>query len=150
MSWDDPARYDVDIARALRTPGGHLSIGRGGFLLHYEHARLSGHDCDVIKDAAVAAGLPVIDRRTLPFDLAAHLAVRGPMIAVNEPPSPRPWHGLAYAPLEAVAAAYRRAGADVINIPEHREHDGVFDAMPPGPAADVIDFWLRYVRAHGA
>ncbi len=52
MSWDDPARYDADIARALATPGGHLSIGRGGFTLHYENARLGGCDCETIKAAA--------------------------------------------------------------------------------------------------
>ena len=63
MSWDDPNRYDDYIARALATPGGHLSIGRGGFALHFENARLSGYDDDVIKAVAVAAGLPVIDSR---------------------------------------------------------------------------------------
>jgi len=67
MSGNDRARYDADIARALRTPGGHLSIGRGGFTLHYEHTRLSGYDCDVVKEAAVAAGLPMIDSRMIPF-----------------------------------------------------------------------------------
>jgi hypothetical protein len=34
--------------------------------------------------------LPVIDSRMIPFDLAATLAVRGPMIAVNTEPSPKP------------------------------------------------------------
>jgi len=92
MSWDDPNRYDDYIARALATPGGHLSIGRGGFVLHFENARLSGYDDDVIKPVAVAAGLPVIDSRIVPFELAAKLAVNGPMIAVNAEPSPRPWH----------------------------------------------------------
>jgi len=150
MSGNDRTRYDTGIARALRTPGGHLSIGRGGFTLHYEHARLSGYDCDAIKKAAIAAGLPVIDSRMIPFELAAKLAVSGPMIAVNEPASPRPWHGLSYAPLEAVAAAYRRAGAEVINVPEQPEYDGMFDAVLPGPAADLIEFWLNHVRAHGA
>ena len=149
MRWDDPDRYDEDIAKALATPGGHLSIGRGGFTLHYENSRLSGYDCDVIKHAAIATGLPVIDSRMVPFELAARLAVNGPMIAVNEPPRPRPWHALSYAPLGAVAAAYRKAGADVFNVPEAAEHDGVFDAMPPGPQSQMVDFWLNYVRAHG-
>jgi hypothetical protein len=110
MSWNDPNRYDRDIARALATAGGHLSIGRGGFTLHYENARLEGYDCDTVKAAAIRAGLPVIDSRTVPFTIVAKLAVKGPMIAVNAPPSPRPWHGLSYAPLAAVAAAYRKAG----------------------------------------
>lgn len=147
MSWNDPARYDADIVRALATPGGHLSIGRGGFTLHYETARLSGYDCDTIKAAAIAAGLPVIDSREAPFDAVAQLAVRGPMIAVNQPPSARPWHALAYAPLAAVAAAYRRAGAEVHNIPGCPEHDAIFNALPPGPEATLIEFWLKHVGA---
>ena len=145
MNWAAPDRYDAHIAKALATPGGHLSIGRGGFTLHYENARLSGYDCDAIKQAAIAAGLPVIDSRMVPFELAAKLAVKGPMIAVNEPPSPRPWHALSYAPLEAVAAAYRKAGADVLNVPEVPQYDGVFDAAPPVP--ELIDFWLSHVHS---
>jgi hypothetical protein len=150
MSWDGPNRYDDYVARALETPGGHLSIGRGGFTLHFENARLSGYDDDVIKAVAIAAGLPVIDSRMVPFELAAKLAVSGPMAAVNAEPSPQPWHALAYAPLAAVAAAYRKAGADVINVPEDPEYDGCFAAMPPGPASALIDFWLDHVRMHGA
>ena len=116
MSRDDVRRYDAEIARALATPGGHLSIGRGGFCLHFDHSRLSGYDDDVIKHAAIAAGLPVIDSRPVPFDIAAKLAIRGPMIAVNQAPAPPPWHAFSYAPLEAVAAIYRKAGAEVFNI----------------------------------
>lgn len=38
--------YSADIAAALATPGGHLSIGRGGFTLHYRNgAMLSGYGC---------------------------------------------------------------------------------------------------------
>jgi hypothetical protein len=110
--------YKPDIARALATLGGHLQIGRGGFTLHFDNCRLSGYDCDTIKAEAIAAGLPVIDSRKLPFDIAALLAVSGPMITVNQPPSERPWHGFAYAPLAVVGTAYRHAGADVHNIPD--------------------------------
>jgi len=148
MSRDSPDRYDADVVKALATPGGHLSIGRGGFTLHYENSRLSGYDCEFIKQVAIAAGLPVIDSRMVPFDLAAKLAVNGPMIAVNEPPGPRPWHALSYAPLEAVGTAYRKAGAEVFNLPKVSGFDEVFDAMPNGPPGSLIDFWLNYVRAH--
>ena len=149
MSWDNwnnPNRYDAEIARSLATPGGHLSIGRGGCTLYYDNVRVSGCDCDLIKAVAVAAGLPVIDSRNVAFDLAADLAISGPMIAVNKAPSPRPWHSLADAPLAAVAAAYRVAGADIINLPEHPEYDGWFYARPPGPAATLIQSWLTYIR----
>lgn len=149
MTWNDPGEYDTYIARALATPGGHLSLGRGGFTLHFENARLEGYECETVKKAAIAAGLPVIDSRCVPFDLAAKLAVRGPTIAVNNQPSPRPWHGFSHAPIEAVAAVYRRAGAGVFNIGDCEEHEAVFNEAPPGPLGDLLDYWLDHVRTHG-
>jgi hypothetical protein len=71
-----------------------------------------------MKAACVAAGLPIIDSRMIDFDTALDLAVKGPMIAVGEAPSPQPWHSLAYAPLTYVAGLYRAAGAEVINLPD--------------------------------
>ena len=111
-------RYGHHIREALTTEGGHLAIGRGGFTLYFARgAYLSGHDCDAIKTACIAAGLPVIDSRALPFEVVCDLAVRGPMVAVGEPASPSPWGAFAYAPLAAVADAYRAAGAEVWNLP---------------------------------
>jgi hypothetical protein len=106
------------IASALATQGGHLFIGRGGFSLHYENGWLSGYDCEAVKAAAIAAGLPVIDCRNVDLGKVAELAIRGLMIAVDRPADPLPWNALSYAPLVAVAEAYARAGADVRNLPE--------------------------------
>ena len=78
--------------------------------------RLSGYDCERIKARCIAAGLPVIDSRMVPFDEVVRLAVRGPMVAVGEPPGAPPYHALSYAPLAEVASAYRAAGAEVFNI----------------------------------
>lgn len=111
-------RYGHYIREALTTEGGHLAIGRGGFTLYFAGgAYLSGHDCEMIKTASIAAGLPVIDSRALPFEVVCDLAVRGPMVAVGEPASPPPWDAFSYAPLAAVAAAYCAAGAEVWNLP---------------------------------
>jgi len=53
------ADYDTYISRALATDGGHLSIGRGGFSLYFGRgAHLSGYDCEPVKAACIAAGLP--------------------------------------------------------------------------------------------
>ena len=109
--------YAETIVKALATEGGHLFIGRGGFSLHYEAGWLSGYDCETVKAAAIAAGLPVIDSRMIDFGKVAELAVRGPMIAVGKPADPPPWGALSYAPLVAVAEAYARAGAEVRNVP---------------------------------
>lgn len=111
-------RYGDYIREALITEGGHLAIGRGGFTLYFARgAYLSGHACETIKTACIAAGLPVIDSRGLPFEVVCDLAVRGPMVAVGEPASPLPWGAFSYAPLVAVADAYRAAGAEVWNLP---------------------------------
>lgn len=105
------------IARALATVDGHLAIGRGGYTLHYDcGCRLSGYDVEPIKAACIAVGLPVIDSREVPFEVVAKLAVGGPMVAVGEPPGEPPFGALSYAPLAAVAAAYRKAGAEVHNL----------------------------------
>ncbi|MEE3502990.1 hypothetical protein [Acidiphilium acidophilum] len=88
----DDHRYDDLIARALTTEGGHLSIGRGGFILWYDDsARLSGSDADPIKAACIGAGLLVIDSRGLDFAAVVRLALQGPMIAVGIPPDPVPY-----------------------------------------------------------
>jgi hypothetical protein len=116
---DDAALRDYDdyIASALRTEGGHLSIGRGGFILYYAGgARLSGYDCEPIKACCIAVGLPVIDSRMAALEDVVRLAVSGPMPAVGEDPNPPPYHALSYAPLAVLANAYRAAGAEVFNI----------------------------------
>ena len=100
------------IARALATVGGHLAIGRGGYTLHYDRGcRLSGYDVDPVKAACIAAGLPVIDSREVPFEVVAKLAVSGPMVAVGEEADPPPWHAVAFVPLRVVAEAYRGSGS---------------------------------------
>jgi hypothetical protein len=112
------ADYSADIAAALATEGGHLSIGRGGFTLHYcSGAMLSGYGCEEIKTQSTAAGLPVIDSRYVDFHAVLQLTLGGPLVAVGREPEPAPWHGLSYAPLRAVAAGYAAAGAEVRNIP---------------------------------
>jgi len=136
------------IARALLTPGGHLSIGRGGFTLHYDNCRLSGYDCDEVKVEAIAAGLPVIDTRLVPFSLAAKLAVHGPMIAVNKNPDAAPWNGFSSAPLAAVATAYRQVGADVHNIADCSKARLWFADHPLAPLDDLLDGWLAHVLRH--
>ncbi|WP_372502292.1 hypothetical protein P7L66_12650 [Tistrella mobilis] len=113
--------YSADIAKALATLGGHLTIGRGGFSLHYLNeydgqSSLSGYDCDTVKQQAIAAGLPVIDSRCVDFDKVAKLATSGPMICVGGTPEPEPWGAFSYAPLVAVARAYAAAGAEVYNL----------------------------------
>jgi hypothetical protein len=109
--------YGDYIASALKTGGGHLSIGRGGFILHFVNgSRLSGYDCDHIKLCCIEAGLPVIDSRMVDFDQVVRLSVNGPMVAVGGDADMPPWHALSFAPLGVVAKAYQEAGAEVFNI----------------------------------
>ena len=77
------------IAKALATEGGHLSIGRGGFILWYgDGCRLLGYDPEPIKAACIEAGLPVIDSRGVAFDAVAQV---GGHIAFSVPER----HGIA-------------------------------------------------------
>lgn len=110
--------YSDDIASALATEGGYLAVGLGGFILHFRNGAMrSGYACETIKAQCIAAGLPVIDSRPVDFGAAARLALNGAMAAVGRKPDPAPWHGLSYAPLSAIAAAYAAAGAEVWNFP---------------------------------
>lgn len=110
--------YSDDIVAALATPGGHLSIGRGGFTLYHRHgAMLSGYGCEAIK-AQASRPVSVIDSRNVDFDVVLQLTLCGPLVAVGREPEPFPWHGLSYAPLQAVAFRYAAAGAEVWNIPD--------------------------------
>ena len=113
------ARDDADaIGRALAVDGGHLFVGDGGFTLAYGRGTtLSGYDVAPVKAACIAAGLPVIDSRRLGFEIALHLAIHTPMIAVGEPADAEPWHAMAHAPLHHVAALYHAGGAEVVNLP---------------------------------
>ena len=113
------ARDDADaINRALAVDGGHLFVGEGGFTLAYQRGTtLSGCDVELVKAACVAVGVPVIDSRRLGFEIALHLAIHTPMIAVGKPPDAEPWHAMAHAPLHHVAALYHAAGAEVVNLP---------------------------------
>jgi hypothetical protein len=98
--------YGEYITSALQTEAGHLSIGRG--------ARLGGYDCEHIKTCCIAAGVPVIDSRMVPFE---------DVVRLGEEASAPPYHALSFAPLGVVAQAYRAAGAEVFNLPD-----------PAGPA----------------
>lgn len=134
-------RYAEAIALALATPGGHLSIGPAGCTLHWAEpattipvpasaeapgytitarptSRLSGAPPAELKALCVAAGLPVLDCSAVPFEVAWQLIASGPMVAVACEPTPPPWGPLTHAPLAHVAALYRAAGAEVLNIPD--------------------------------
>jgi hypothetical protein len=140
----EPFRIEPYIEEAKRTAGGHLHIGRGGYTLHGP-SQLSGYDCDAVKARCIAAGLPVIDSRNVAFDRAANLSVRGPMIAVGKAPDPPPWNAFSYAPLGVVAAAFRKAGAQVFNIAEDDLNEAAFPDLPNGPLKSVIEGWHDYV-----
>lgn len=141
----EPFRIEPYMEAAKQTPGGHLHIGRAGYTLHAASSCLSGYDCDAVKSACIAAGLPVIDSRDIAMERAANLAVHGPMIAVDKAPDPPPWNAFSYAPLGVVAAAYREAGADIFNIAEADLDETAFPDLPNGSLKSVIEGWHDYV-----
>jgi hypothetical protein len=141
----EPFRVEPYIEGAKKTPGRHLYIGRAGDSLHSASSCLSGYDCEAVKSACIGARLPVIDTRNISFDQAASLSVRGPMIAVDKAPDPPPWNAFSYAPLGVVAAAYRKAGAEIFNIAEADLDETAFPDLLNGPLKSIIEGWHDYV-----
>jgi hypothetical protein len=112
----DPAAY---IKQAKAVEGGHLSIGRGGYTLHFaEGSTLGGYDIDKMKALCIEAGLPVIDSRCVPFDLVVDLAISGPMAAVATAPRFFMSRAFSYVPIAEWVASYRAPGAEIYNMPE--------------------------------
>lgn len=106
------------VQQALAVEGGHLFLGLDGTVLRFAPgARVSGFPCEAVKAVCLAAGLPVIDCRAVPFRRLYAVVVEGPMVAVGKPPDPRPWHSLSDAPLAHVAAFHHAIGAAVFNVP---------------------------------
>lgn len=114
-----PSHYRPYIEQALATRDGYLSIGRGGFILHFgDGGMLSGYEIETVKAECIAAGLPVIDSLGVSLDDLVDIAVVGPMVAVGRESDPEPRDALSYAPLHEVALAYAAAGAEIWNMPE--------------------------------
>ena len=67
---------------------------------------ITAHDCGATKEIRAARGLPVIDKRDVPFDLPTRPAARGPMVAVGQPPIRR--HGTRY-PMHRLRSSRRHA-----------------------------------------
>ena len=107
------------IDKAKETTGGHLTVGRGGFTLHFgEGSTLSGYDIDRMKTLCIDAGLPVIDSRCVDFEQVAELAISGPMVAVGSAPRFLFSRAFSYVSLAEWVASYRTAGAEIHNMPE--------------------------------
>ncbi len=111
-------RTDADAIRnALATEGGHLLVEARSYTLHLEGgATLSGFRIEAFKAACVAAGLPVIDTRTLDPVAAFLLVGRTPMVAINRPADPPPWTATTWASLRDTARLFRTGGAKVLNL----------------------------------
>ncbi len=86
-----------------------------------------------MKARCVEAGLPVIDILQGDHKLPIRLPSTLPMVAVGRPSDQQPWCSASYAPLEHVAAVYRAAGAEVINIPKR-----TLPILPPWSAGAIV------------
>lgn len=99
--------------------GGYLSIGRGGWALHYSgNDTLSGYGGidSRIPQACILAGVPTIDTSVIPYPEILD-SVRFPMIAVSpQEVDERPWSSLSYAPFLEIAFRYHSLGAKLYNV----------------------------------
>ncbi len=116
-----PGLRDIDAwtHQALTFEDGHLFIGRGGPVLCFGRgARLKGTNVEAAKTACIAAGLAVIDIRSLDVETGIRVARDEPRPDPGERVDARPFYGWAYGPLRTLAALYHAAGAEVINMPD--------------------------------
>ena len=111
------------LRKCLAAPGGYMSVGRGGWTLHYGrgssvqgYGRMDALDVQ----AAKLVGVPIINSLTID-DNTIYDVISLPMVAVDGNPDD-PWDGdkpygsMSYAPLEYVAAKYRELGAELHNF----------------------------------
>ena len=92
---------------------GYLSIGRGGFTLYCGNSRVQGYG-DTYFKAAMIAGIPVLDTRTI-SDENITKAVNLPLAAINRTPDEAPYGSFDYAPIAYVFSQYCALGATLHN-----------------------------------
>lgn len=76
----------LDYIRQTLRNGGLLTIGRGGYTLHFaRNSKLSGYGPDSSGTVAACklAGVPWVDTRTIPDDRIGEFAVSGPIVKVG-------------------------------------------------------------------
>jgi len=113
---------DLRHLRLAIQNNGFLTVGRGGWTLHYgKHNRLQGHGCgldDAIPQACLLLGIPVLDTTTI-HDARLDETLSIPIANTDPDPEPEggygPWD---YAPFEVVARLYATLGATIYNIDE--------------------------------
>lgn len=113
---DSIKRNAQTLRKALR--GGWLSIGRGGWTLHYEKgARLShyGGLDEPIPQCCLLLHIPIIDTTTIPDDRITE-TIRFPMAAFEGECDEPPYNSLSFAPLDHVASLYKGLGATLYNL----------------------------------
>ncbi|MBN9220183.1 MAG: hypothetical protein J0I79_19735 [Mesorhizobium sp.] len=64
-----------------------------------------------VKAQCIAAGLLVIESRSVKFDIVLQLTLGGPLVAVGRKPELAPWHGVPYAPLHGCRQCLMRRQA---------------------------------------
>jgi hypothetical protein len=110
-------RGHVRDLRRARDDGGYLSVGRGGWSLHYPNGTLShyGGLDEPIPRCALALGIPVVDTTTIP-DSKVYETITIPLAAIGREPDPAPWGSCSYAPLTEVARRKAALGATLYNF----------------------------------
>ena len=98
----------------MKANGGYISIGRGGATIQGHNVTQSGGHPDYYRAIARAINIPFKDTRNVEFNIAAKIAISGPMISVGETPEKR-ISPLSYAPLDYVFGLWADAGAEIEN-----------------------------------
>lgn len=108
----------IDTLRHCIKSGGYVNVGRGGWSIHYADGQLQGYGgvSDPIVQAAIKAGIVVIDTTTIDDDKIVDIAFKCPMVAVGRKADSAPYNSMSFAPLSYVVGVKRNAGATVYNF----------------------------------
>lgn len=121
---DASVNLTLHIFRQCLANDGYVSIGRGRWTIHYAPgACLSGYGTladDGTLQAALVAGLPILDLTTAADSALFALVVSGPMLGctVGADHPDRPVTALSIVGWRTMLAAYQAASATVYNVHE--------------------------------
>jgi hypothetical protein len=109
-------RSSLRSLRQARENGGWISVGRGGYTLHYSDCGkvqgYGGANAPTVR-AARHIGLPFVDTTTIPDDLI--VSTMSLPMPKADPAScdPAPWGGMSFCPVRELVAVLKQLGATV-------------------------------------
>jgi len=118
-------RFSIKSSLATIRRAVLMTIGHGGWTVHYEDAntrvsgcRLEGYgEGEPYASILKGLGVPVVDMRQIPHEKLIDLVISGPSFITGVTPDAPPYNGFSHCPLDHYVGLYVDAGAQVWNDP---------------------------------